>query len=128
MLLFGPWVWLGDQPRSEKLAAILLLVSFGIVVTMGAALAAAVTTARVDGDQLKFTFCGIPVRTIPLHLIIGYEQVFRRRGSIVILYGASWYCPNGLFNHAELEKLLESHGITEKRRAHPQGDSHRRSV
>jgi hypothetical protein len=111
--LVAVWIWSGDEPASRKLAAVLLLATLGIMLTLALAIAAALTTARVDGGILRFAFCGIAVRTIPLNTIRGYERLFGRGSSVRILYGSTWYCPNGLLDSDQMVDLLRSHGVPE---------------
>ena len=105
-------IWSTNGPPDLKLAAVLFLATLAVVATAAAAVAAAVTTARVDGANLRFAFGGIPVRTIPLAAVRGYQRLFGR-GSVRIIYGSSWYCPNGLLDHDRLVDLLRAHGVAE---------------
>ena len=117
MTLFCVWIWSTDEPRALKLAAVLLLVTLAVLATAGLTLAAALTSARVDGESLRFTFCGVTVRRIRLDAISGYERPFGRGSPIRIIYGTSSYCPNGLLETDEVVDLLRSHGVAEQNSA-----------
>jgi hypothetical protein len=117
MTIFCVWIWSTDEPRTLKLAAVLLLITFAVLATAALTLAAALTSARVDGDCLRFTICGVTARRIQLDAISGYERPFGPGSPVRIIYGTSWYCPNGLLEADDVVDLLRSHGVAEQNAA-----------
>lgn len=114
-VIFVPWTWLSDEPTPMKIALLVLLLVLGMVATLLLAAASALTAASVKDRELRFTFCGLTTRRIPLRSITGFEPFGRswRWSPLRIFYGKRWYCPNGLLDHNELACLLESHGFSQ---------------
>ena len=114
MALMAVWVWFGEGPRGRRLAGVLLIGTLTVVATLAMTLLAAVSSARVEGGVLRFRCGGVPLRAIPLAAVTGFERLAGRGSAVRILYGSSWYCPNGTLDPDEVVELLRAHSVAER--------------
>ena len=114
LALFGVWGWSGDGPPARNLLVVLALATVYVVAMVALVAAVALSTARVDGNDLCFAFCGVTYRKIPLASIHGYDRPLAPRLAVRILCGSSWYVSTGLLDQDQLAALLRSSGVAEK--------------
>ena len=109
----GLWVF-AREPFSTKVAVTLAMLGFVTITTSAVSIAARFTVARVQNGRLKFSFCGVRTRSIPLDSTTFFH--IRRIGRLrvlVITSGRTSYVPNGALDQRALVELLRLNGVVE---------------
>jgi hypothetical protein len=113
-LCLGISAWVNRGMGKRALAMALAYLTLALVVGVVLAIVSAFATARIDRGCLRFAVCGIPIKSIPLASITGFEQAsIGRLKPVRIFYDGKWICPIGLLDPSEIADFLRANGIPE---------------